>query len=94
MEKSEHCRRLLASLSDYVDEVLEEELCSELEHHLSGCEDCQVVVDTLRKTISLYHSTATPPPVPTEVRERLYKRLNLEDFLSSSEKAGNYNDQG
>lgn len=81
MKKSDNCRHLLASLSEYVDGTLDDELCDELNRHLADCQDCQIVVDTLRKTISLVRATSTPPPVPTEVRERLFKRLNLEDFL-------------
>ena len=82
MNKSENCRHLLESLSDYMDGELGDELCSELERHLAGCEDCQIVVDTLRKTITLYQATSTAPSVPTDVRERLYKRLHLDDFLT------------
>lgn len=85
MKKNKNCRHLLASLSDYVDGELGDELCAELEQHLAGCKDCQVVVDTMRKTISLYHSNSMPPEVPSEVRQRLYKRLNLEDFLPPKE---------
>ena len=81
MKKSKNCRHLLSLLSDYVDDELGDELCEELERHLSGCKDCQIVVDTLRKTISLVHTSAAPPPVPSDVRERLYKSLNLDDFL-------------
>ncbi len=81
MKKSKNCRHLLASLSDYVDGSLGDELCDELERHLADCQDCQIVVDTLRKTISLVRATSAPQPVPTDVRARLYKRLNLEDFL-------------
>jgi anti-sigma factor (TIGR02949 family) len=83
MKKSENCRHLLDSLSDYLDGELSDEFCTELEHHLAGCEDCQIVVDTLRRTIILYRSNAAPPPVPPEVRERLYKRLNLDEFLQA-----------
>jgi anti-sigma factor RsiW len=79
----EQCRHLLSSLSDYVDGVLESELCSEIERHMQGCEKCRVVVDSLRKTITLYHEAATPAEVPTEVRERLLRRLNLDDFIQS-----------
>ncbi len=81
MKKSENCRHLLDSLSDYLDGDLSEELCAELEQHLADCENCQIVVDTLRRTITLYHANAAPPPVPSDVRERLYKRLNLDEFL-------------
>lgn len=76
------CRHLLASLSDYVDGELEDELCEEIERHMSGCENCQIVVDTLRKTIYLYRSTSTPPEVPADVRHRLFRRLNLDEFVS------------
>lgn len=75
------CRHLLGTLSDYVDGDLGVALCAELERHLAECENCRVVVDTLRRTIYLYHATSTPEPVPDEVKERLHKRLRLEDLL-------------
>ncbi|HBX69361.1 MAG TPA: hypothetical protein DEH25_08240 [Chloroflexi bacterium] len=85
MSKHEHkdCHHLLSSLSDYVDGALEEQLCQEIERHVSGCEDCRIVIDTLEKTIYLYHTSAAsePPGVPEDVKERLFKRLDLEDFL-------------
>lgn len=75
------CRHLLSTLSDYVDGDLGVSLCAELERHLAECENCRVVVDTLRRTIYLYRATSTPEPVPDEVKERLHKRLRLEDLL-------------
>ena len=76
------CQSLLAYLSDYVDGELSAELCQELEDHLAECQDCRIVVDTLRKTISLYHTCAADPQeVPPIVRERLFRTLNLEDFM-------------
>jgi anti-sigma factor RsiW len=77
----ETCRHLLDSLSDYVDGALDDSLCVELERHLEGCENCRIVVDTLRKTVYLYQVTAQPPAVPDDVRQRLYRRLDLGDFL-------------
>jgi len=84
---SEHdysrCQSLLASLSDYVDGALGEELCADIERHIAGCRDCRIVVDTLRKTIHIYHTTAVEnAEVPALVRERLYRTLNLEDYLT------------
>ncbi|MBN1145919.1 MAG: zf-HC2 domain-containing protein [Anaerolineales bacterium] len=78
----EPCRHLLESLSDYVDGTLGGELCSELERHLEGCENCRVVVDSLRKTIYLYQVTAMQPSVPEDVRQRLYRRLDIDEFMS------------
>jgi anti-sigma factor RsiW len=76
------CRDLLGSISDSVDGLLQEELCHELEKHLSECENCRVVVDTFKKTIYLYHSTSSEVHVPAGVRERLFKRLNLEGYMN------------
>ncbi len=81
-EHGENCRHLLASLSDYIDGTLTDELCLEIERHLDGCEDCRIVVDTLRKTVYLYHASSIPPSMPVDVRQRLYRRLDLESFLS------------
>jgi len=76
-----NCRQLLGSLSEYVDGELDDELCSALEQHLEDCEDCRIVVDTLRKTVYLYHATSTDENIPTDIRQRLYKSLNIEEFL-------------
>lgn len=81
MMNHQTCHDLLDSLSDYVDGSLGEQLCAEIERHLENCTDCQVVVDTLRKTIYLYHATSSPPYVPEDVRHRLFRRLDLDEFL-------------
>jgi len=55
---------------------------TKIEKHAAGCQNCRVVVDTLRKTISLYHeSAAGPAEVAGATREKLFKILNLEDYL-------------
>ncbi len=78
----ENCRILLDSLSGYVDHELTDELCAEIERHMASCENCRIVVNTLRKTVELYHETAEDIHVPVDVRQRLYVRLNLDEFLN------------
>ena len=75
----ENCRHLLGGLSDYLDGEASAELCAELRRHMAGCEKCRIVVDTLRKTVSLYHQLPEPE-MPDGVRERLYKVLDLSDY--------------
>jgi anti-sigma factor (TIGR02949 family) len=75
------CEELLGSLSSYIDGDLPPELCQELEKHLEGCDDCRVVLNTTKRTIELVHSPAEKSELPEEVRERLFKRLNLDDYL-------------
>jgi anti-sigma factor (TIGR02949 family) len=75
------CQQLLASIGDFVEGELSPELCQELERHMAGCENCRVVVDTLNKTVYLYHATAQEAEVPSEVRGRLFETLHLDDFI-------------
>ncbi len=92
MNEKTECVHLLASLSEYVDGTLDESLCAKIEAHIAECEDCRVVVDTLRKMIYIVRSERkTAECVPEDVKTRLYKRLSLERFLnvsSESEKEG------
>jgi anti-sigma factor (TIGR02949 family) len=82
MDKHAACHHLLDNLSEFVDGELKDELCQEIQQHLDDCEDCKVVVDTLRKTIYLVRANASEPvELPQDVRERLFRRLDLEEFV-------------
>ncbi len=78
----EQCRQLLGSLAAYLDGEASEALCVEIEHHLEDCENCRVVVNTLRKTVELVRDLPQPD-LPEGARERLYKSLDLADHLGS-----------
>ncbi len=77
---SEHdCQQWLGQLSDYVDGDLAEGMCQEIRRHMQDCQNCRVVVDTLRKTVSLYRVQGQEP-TPENVEDRLLHVLNLDDF--------------
>ncbi len=71
------CREMLGNLSDYIDGELEAELCAEIEQHLAGCVNCQIMVDTLTRTVTLYHDHCHEP-LPEDVKSRLLQALNLD----------------
>jgi len=79
---SEHhlgCHEMLSTISDYVEGELSPELCHELEEHLSGCENCRIVVNTFKKTIDLVHGTSTESmPLPEPIKARLMSALGLD----------------
>lgn len=79
----ENCRHLLGDLSDYLDGDAAEDICIEIESHMDGCEDCQIVVDTLRKTVQLYHGLPQPE-LPENARKRLYHALDLTVFMGQA----------
>ena len=65
------CEELLRALSDYVDGDIDPSICEEFEQHLSGCDPCQVVIDNIRQTISLYQGEELYP-LPKELQQRLH----------------------
>ncbi len=68
------CEELLAFLNEYVDGTVDPAVCEEFEKHMAGCNPCQVVVDNIRKTITLYKQ-GQPYDLPVAFRERLHAAL-------------------
>ncbi len=66
----------MGELSEYIDGELSEDLCEEIDRHLSECGNCRVMVDTLRKTVILYREMGHAE-VPADAKARLYAVLNL-----------------
>lgn len=65
------CEELLKALNQYVDEGDAAIAgCEAFKEHLAGCNPCQVVVDNIRSTISLYKAGQIYP-MPEEFQERL-----------------------
>jgi len=65
---------LLAALNEYVDGTVDPGLCDELRQHIAGCDPCQVVVDNIRKTITLYQE-GKPYELPAGFQQRLHVAL-------------------
>jgi anti-sigma factor RsiW len=68
------CEELLAMLNEYVDGEIDPGFCEDLQKHLAGCNPCQVVVDNIRKTITLYKE-GQQYELPLPVRNRLHTAL-------------------
>ena len=71
--------RLFELLSDYFDEELEPEICSEIDELI--CEDscCKTLFNTFNRTLDLCRKMeAEEIEVPGEVHIRLYEYLRIE----------------
>jgi len=53
---SEKCPDYLNELNDYLDGTLDRTTCAEIEKHLGACENCRIMVDTMRQTVTLCRS--------------------------------------
>lgn len=77
------CEELMAMLNDYVDGDIAPGVCEQFEKHLSGCNPCQVVVDNIRKTITLFKE-GQPYEMPLVFRDRLHNVLREKWKMSQS----------
>ncbi len=68
------CEDMLRMLNDYVDQEIDPAVCDQFEAHLEDCNPCQVVVDTIRKTIKLYKEGEVYE-IPIAFRDRLHQTL-------------------
>jgi anti-sigma factor RsiW len=71
------CQELLKMLNDYVDGDIDVGVCGEFERHLAGCNPCKIVVDTIRKTITLYKGEEVYE-LPADFQARLRNSLRRE----------------
>lgn len=73
------CEDVLRYLNDYIDDELDGELCARFEAHIEDCKDCKIVLNTLKKTLQLFHSSGHETKLPKDVQKRLYERLDLKN---------------
>ena len=69
-----NCDELLRALNEYIDGEVDSSICRDFKQHLLECDPCQIVVDNIRQTITLYRD-GEPYPMPEEFHERLRERL-------------------
>jgi anti-sigma factor RsiW len=68
------CTDFLSQLTDYFDGHISPQLLEEVRAHTASCHHCEVVLDTTRKTISVYRDNELYE-LSTELRERLHTAI-------------------
>lgn len=68
------CEELMQALNAVIDDASALSIYTEFADHLKGCNPCQVVVDNVRRTISLYKAGA-PYEMPPEFQARFHDAL-------------------
>lgn len=79
------CNEIFEKLGDYLDQELEGDICAEIESHIKDCEPCIAFINTLKKTVELFHNVSEPrephipKPVSTNLMEFLRKEITPEE---------------
>ncbi len=71
--KSQRCRRLFAALSDYMDGVIDDAVCEEMDLHLNDCQPCQAFLSSLKNAVAQCRSYR--PQCDSKRAEQLRKQL-------------------
>ena len=50
--RSMRCRSLFAALSDYMDGVVDDAVCAEMDRHINDCEPCQAFLSSLKQAVA------------------------------------------
>ena len=50
--RPDRCRTLFAALSDYIDGVVNEAVCEEMDRHIDDCEPCQSFIASLKDAVA------------------------------------------
>ncbi len=66
------CQEVMDQLADYLEPEAQAELVEQVNLHVGSCLHCRVEVDTLRRTIMIYHfETQVVLPVQLDARLRM-----------------------
>lgn len=60
------CQDILNNLNAYIDGELDAGMCDQVEAHINACPECQIVVNTLKKTIQLFQVDGQDTTLPSE----------------------------
>lgn len=65
-----HCSKYIQDIADYIDGEIDETLCADIEKHLQECNNCRIMVDTLKQTVVLCRD-GKKEKLPVEIEAKL-----------------------
>ena len=76
------CADFMAEIGNYLEGDVADEVRHQLEHHLSHCQTCTILVDSSRKTLKIVTDTGTfdlPDATFRPIAERIMARIRSGD---------------
>ncbi len=73
------CLDYISELNDYLDGEIDSSLCAEIDAHIGQCENCRIMVDTMRQTVKLCREgkeEKLPPSLENRLNNMLKERWN------------------
>ncbi len=70
------CAEIYTHLCDNLDSKLDSESCRRIKAHIAECKNCTALLDSLKKTVSLYR-TYPAPKLPASIKRELFAVLHV-----------------
>lgn len=64
-------------LREQLGRDIDADIIESVAQHMQECPDCKIYIDSVLETVNLYKVTESEQSLPQEVRERLFKTLDL-----------------
>ena len=71
------CLDYIKELNDYLDGEIDPSLCQEIEKHIGTCENCRIMVDSLKQTVNLCRE-GKEEKLPVELENKLNSIENVQ----------------
>ena len=71
------CGKVYEHLCENLDSKLDSESCRRIKAHILGCENCSALLDSLKKTVSLFKKYPAPE-LPEQTLEKLFAVIRME----------------
>ena len=73
---ADKCPDYAKELNDYLDGTFDPSLCHEIEAHVGHCQNCRIMIDTLRQTVKLCQE-GKEVPLPPSLEFKLNNLLQV-----------------
>ena len=77
------CEKYFMQISKYIDNDLSENLCKEVEDHLTKCENCNALYESIIKTIGLYRVMDEEIFVSDHSKQKIADCINCNDQIKN-----------
>jgi predicted anti-sigma-YlaC factor YlaD len=71
---------------DFLGHDIDSEPCKIIQEHLKECQDCEIFVDKIKRTVKVYQYTNDCEKIPDQVSKKLFSTLHLDDLEGLKEK--------
>lgn len=68
---SQHTKKIVNELCNYLGYDLESPMCKELHEHVKNCPECQNYIQSIKTTVRICRDVYKEVPVPDDVKQQL-----------------------